>query len=244
MNAVSDDVVAMGNKIADDRTKFELLVLIERFLASSPCKRAATVLRHEIEKHGISQLLPFAPSLVEIVERLAVLADTCVPPSVRGLPVRLVNNKRNSLIRTTASVSRKDFSSRLLAHAPVAEHIVNTVRLVNCREFGTRINRARLPGIGSLDQMERHYRVLGHLSMVYCVTFDRTGNYVLTGADDNLVKLWNVHLGLLRYTYRGHSAEVADVTVSPCNQMIASGSVDKSIRLSQHTAQSMVVVNW
>ncbi|KAK6730810.1 hypothetical protein RB195_007338 [Necator americanus] len=259
---VSDDVVAMSNKIADDRTKFELLVLIERFLASSPCKRAATVLRHEIEKHGllperhdyrgctyprtykdaISQLLPFAPSLVEIVERLAVLADTCVPPSVRGLPVRLVNNKRNSLIRTTASVSRKDFSSRLLAHAPVAEHIVNTVRLVNCREFGTSINRARLPGIGSLDQMERHYRVLGHLSMVYCVTFDRTGNYVLTGADDNLVKLWNVHLGLLRYTYRGHSAEVADVTVSPCNQMIASGSVDKSIRVwSLSTGETLQV---
>ncbi|KIH58511.1 hypothetical protein ANCDUO_11283 [Ancylostoma duodenale] len=66
--------------------------------------------------------------------------------------------------------------------------------------------------------------------MVYCVTFDRTGNYVLTGADDNLVKVWDVHQGLLRYTYRGHSAEVADVTVSYCNQMIASGSVDKSIR--------------
>ncbi|VDM59335.1 unnamed protein product [Angiostrongylus costaricensis] len=79
--------------------------------------------------------------------------------------------------------------------------------------------------------MERHYRVLGHLSMVYCVTFDRTGNYVLTGADDNLIKVWDAHRGLLRYTYRGHSAEVADVTVSYCNQMIASGSVDKSIRV-------------
>lgn len=43
-----------------------------------------------------------------------------------------------------------------------------------------------------------------------------------------------MHQGLLRYTYRGHSAEVADVTVSYCNQMIASGSVDKSIRLVHH----------
>uniref|UniRef100_A0A0K0D1S6 WD_REPEATS_REGION domain-containing protein n=1 Tax=Angiostrongylus cantonensis TaxID=6313 RepID=A0A0K0D1S6_ANGCA len=119
----------------------------------------------------------------------------------------------------------------MLACRPVPSYIVNSIRLTTCREFGNRVSRFRLPGVGSLEQMERHYRVLGHLSMVYCVTFDRTGNYVLTGADDNLIKVWDAHRGLLRYTYRGHSAEVADVTVSYCNQMIASGSVDKSIRV-------------
>ncbi|VDO34414.1 unnamed protein product [Heligmosomoides polygyrus] len=115
-----------------------------------------------------------------MVERLSTLADSTVPPSVRGLPVRLINNKRNCLLRTEESVARKDYSSRILACQPVPNYVVNSVRLINCREFGTRVSRARLPGIGSLDQMDRHYRVLGHLSMVYCVTFDRTGNYVLT----------------------------------------------------------------
>uniref|UniRef100_A0A7I4XXM5 Bromo domain-containing protein n=1 Tax=Haemonchus contortus TaxID=6289 RepID=A0A7I4XXM5_HAECO len=236
---------------SDERTKLELLVLIERYLSSSPCKKAAAVLRREIEENGllpfrydyrgnthsrtyretITDLASSAPSLLHLIERLSVLADSAVPPSVRGLPIRLINNKRNCLLRTPESATRKDFSSRMLACQPVPNHIINSVRLSTCREFGTRVSRARLPGIGSLDQMERHYRVLGHLSMVYCVTFDRTGNYVLTGADDNLIKVWDVHQGLLRYTYRGHSAEVADVSVSYCNQMIASGSVDKSIRV-------------
>ncbi|EYC02604.1 hypothetical protein Y032_0099g3203 [Ancylostoma ceylanicum] len=250
MSLVPTVELATTNNVADDRTKFELLVLIERFLAAGPCKKAARVLRHEIEENRllpirhdyqgythprtyrdvVSELLPNSPSLLEMIQRLRVLADASVPPSVRGLPLRLINNKRNCLTRTAESAARKDFSSRMLARSPIPDHIVNTVRLSSCREFGTRVNKARLPGVGSLDQMERHYRVLGHLSMVYCVTFDRTGNYVLTGADDNLVKVWDVHQGLLRYTYRGHSAEVADVTVSYCNQMIASGSVDKSIR--------------
>jgi hypothetical protein len=30
---------------------------------------------------------------------------------------------------------------------------------------------------------------LGHLSSVFCLLFDKTGNYVFTGADDLLVKV-------------------------------------------------------
>ncbi|WKX91473.1 hypothetical protein Q1695_009928 [Nippostrongylus brasiliensis] len=251
MSLATSSVLPGSSKEADERTKLELLVLIERYLASGPCKKAAVALRREIEENGllplrhdylgnthartyretVSDLLSSAPSLLQMVERLSTLADSAVPPSVRGLPVRLFNNKRNCLLRTPESVSRKDYSSRLLACRPVPNHIINSVRLTTSREFGTTVNRSRLPGMGCLDQMDRHYRVLGHLAMVYCVTFDRTCNYVLTGADDNLIKVWDVHQGLLRYTYRGHSAEVADVTVSYCNQMIASGSVDKSIRV-------------
>ncbi|KJH51587.1 Bromodomain protein [Dictyocaulus viviparus] len=240
-----------NTKEIDERTKFELLVLIERYLAGNSYKKAAAVLRHEIEENGmlpyrhdylgnihqktyvetISDMGQFSPSLLHMVNRLSVLADAAVPPSVRGLPLRLINNKRNCLLRTAQSAAEKDVTSRMLVCRPVPSYITNCVRLVSCREFGNSVGRSRLPGVGSLDQMERHYRVLGHLSMVYCVTFDRTGNYVLTGADDNLIKVWDVNRGLLRFTYRGHSAEVADLTVSYCNQMIASGSVDKSIRV-------------
>ncbi|RCN23901.1 hypothetical protein ANCCAN_30409 [Ancylostoma caninum] len=150
MSIVPAVELATTNKVADDRTKFELLVLIERFLAASPCKKAARILRHEIEENGllpvrhdyqgcthprtyrdvVSELLPNAPSLLEMIQRLAMLADASVPPSVRGLPLRLISNKRNCLTRTAESAARKDFSSRMLARSPVPDHIVNTVRLV------------------------------------------------------------------------------------------------------------------
>ena len=34
-------------------------------------------------------------------------------------------------------------------------------------------------------------RTFGHLSSVYCLIFDRSGQLVLTGADDMLVKCWS-----------------------------------------------------
>ncbi|KAK5979848.1 Bromodomain protein [Trichostrongylus colubriformis] len=203
MSVAASNELHSSRRESDERTKLgmiELLVLIERYLSSGPCKKAASVLRREIEENGllpfrydyrgnthsrtyretVSELASSAPSLLHLIERLSVLADSAVPPSVRGLPIRLINNKRNCLLRTSESAARRDYSSRMLACQPVPNYIINSVRLSTCREFGTRVSRARLPGIGSLDQMDRHYRVLGHLSMVYCVTFDRTGSYVLT----------------------------------------------------------------
>ena len=70
-------------------------------------------------------------------------------------------------------------------------------------------------------QLKRLRRTLGHLSSVYCLTFDRTGRLAFTGADDMLVKCWNVSDGRLLYTFRGGAAEVSDMTVSHDNRMLA-----------------------
>ncbi|KAL1435995.1 hypothetical protein MTO96_010754 [Rhipicephalus appendiculatus] len=74
-------------------------------------------------------------------------------------------------------------------------------------------------------------RLLGHLSSVYCVLFDRSGSYIFTGADDLLVKMWSAQDGRLLATLRGHSAEITDLAVSPDNQLLAAGSCDKVIRV-------------
>ena len=74
------------------------------------------------------------------------------------------------------------------------------------------VNRARL-GLGPKPRVwhERHLlskfqklrKTLGHLASVYCLTFDRTGRLAFTGADDLLVKCWNVVDGRLLFTFRG-----------------------------------------
>ncbi|XP_074069963.1 bromodomain and WD repeat-containing protein 1 isoform X2 [Macrotis lagotis] len=64
---------------------------------------------------------------------------------------------------------------------------------------------------GSMYQhIKMHRRILGHLSAVYCVAFDRTGHRIFTGSDDCLVKIWSTHNGRLLATLRGHSAEISD----------------------------------
>lgn len=40
----------------------------------------------------------------------------------------------------------------------------------------------------------------GHLSPIFCIAFDRSGRYIFTGADDNLVKVWDAQHCLLRFS--------------------------------------------
>ena len=45
------------------------------------------------------------------------------------------------------------------------------------------------------------------------------------------MKVWSSGSGQLLATLRGHSAEVTDISLSFDNTMIASGSLDKSVRV-------------
>ena len=74
--------------------------------------------------------------------------------------------------------------------------------------------------------------VSGHRGYAaYCVAFDARGDFVITGADDHLVKIWHAPSGLLRSTLRGHRSVISDVAVSPDNRCVASGSDDGTVRL-------------
>uniref|UniRef100_A0A8C7LB33 Bromodomain and WD repeat domain containing 3 n=1 Tax=Oncorhynchus kisutch TaxID=8019 RepID=A0A8C7LB33_ONCKI len=81
------------------------------------------------------------------------------------------------------------------------------------------------------QHMKMHRRILGHLSSVYCVAFDRSGRRIFTGSDDCLVKIWSTDDGRLLSTLRGHAAEISDMAVNYENTLIASASCDKVIRV-------------
>jgi len=81
------------------------------------------------------------------------------------------------------------------------------------------------------QMLHHHLTVRGHSSVAYCVMFDKSGSYIITGSDDRLVKIWAVATGLLKSTCRGHDAEISDLSVSCDNSMFASSSVDSAIRV-------------
>lgn len=87
---------------------------------------------------------------------------------------------------------------------------------------------------------------------VYCLKFDRTGKYFITGSDDQLVKLFHLGAGpkhgdrsagkqfsyganlrgaVLVCTLRGHAGVVTDVDVSVDNAMLATASADGDVRV-------------
>jgi WD40 repeat protein len=79
--------------------------------------------------------------------------------------------------------------------------------------------------------LHHHFSVRGHSVATYCIMFDKTGSYIITGSDDRLVKVYAVGTGLLKCTCRGHDGEISDLSVSCDNTMFASSSIDFSIRV-------------
>lgn len=92
------------------------------------------------------------------------------------------------------------------------------------------------------NKVQLQRRTLGHLSAVYCVLFDRTGKYIITGADDLLVKIWSAIDGRLLLTFRGAQAEITDIAVNLENTLLAAGSLDHVVRVWDMQTASPVAV--
>ncbi|CAG9530357.1 unnamed protein product [Cercopithifilaria johnstoni] len=233
-------------------THNELLVAIQRYLSEGPCQEAAKTLRDEIEKNQLlpvrydykgqahqrsfedfeRSVTPLNVSLVSLIERLGSLITIAVPIPLRNLPLRIYMNKPYALDRKPGDLIKKPTLRVALGRSNISVlKKLNPIRSRIARELGRPITPKYLLHKSSMNNFELHYRILGHLSSVFCVAFDKSGSYVITGADDNLVKVWNVRTGLLRFTLRGHSAEISDMSVSEDNTLLGTGSVDKTIRV-------------
>uniref|UniRef100_A0A9J7WY08 Bromodomain and WD repeat domain containing 3 n=1 Tax=Cyprinus carpio carpio TaxID=630221 RepID=A0A9J7WY08_CYPCA len=205
----------------------KLYYLIARFLQSGPCQKSAQVrpiVACELNKLYRTHTCQIGP-----------LIDKHIPPSVPGVH-SLLGSGRQSLLRTAQSSSHTAWSGS----AVVALH--------RGRPPEPPLNCAKPPNIGescspklarfghvfpscTYQHMKMHRRILGHLSSVYCVAFDRTGQRIFTGSDDCLVKIWATDDGRLLATLRGHAAEISDMTVNFENTLLASASCDKVIRV-------------
>ncbi|UYV80694.1 BRWD3 [Cordylochernes scorpioides] len=221
----------------------ELYYLITQFLAAGPCKKTALLLKEELEEKQ-EQLLgrALAPDhLLQLCLRLPPLVDREVPSNISGVAT-LLGVGCHSVLR------RKEGTSHLLRWDYMLEIVNYPLSLFFYGEFRPRLwkcstlnAREYSGGVSSplshtvptqhYSKQQRFRRLLGHLSSVYCVLFDRSGHYIFTGADDNLVKIWSAHDGRLLATMRGHSGEISDLAVNFENTVLASGSCDKMIRV-------------
>uniref|UniRef100_A0A3Q3ESG2 Pleckstrin homology domain interacting protein n=1 Tax=Labrus bergylta TaxID=56723 RepID=A0A3Q3ESG2_9LABR len=180
-----------------------------------------------------------ADHLLQVCSRVCPLLEKEVPASVPGLS-SLLGAGRQNLLRTTKSCKHVVWKGSALAalhcgRPPEPPIIYGSPPNIVETGFGRRLNGSyrlrQLVPTAVYQHMKMHKRILGHLSSVYCVTFDRTGRRIFTGSDDCLVKIWGTDDGRLLATLRGHAAEISDMAVSYENTMIAAGSCDKTIRV-------------
>uniref|UniRef100_A0A8B9Q1X5 Bromodomain and WD repeat domain containing 3 n=1 Tax=Apteryx owenii TaxID=8824 RepID=A0A8B9Q1X5_APTOW len=177
--------------------------------------------------------------LLRICERLGPLLEKEIPQSVLGVQT-LLGVGRQSLLRAA-----KDFRHTLwkgsafaalhrgrppelpvnYGKPPNVVNIISARQLTGCGRF------SHLFPTSTYQHMKMHKRILGHLSSVYCIAFDRSGRRIFTGSDDCLVKIWATDDGRLLSTLRGHSAEISDMAVNYENTLLAAGSCDKVVRV-------------
>uniref|UniRef100_A0A8C0VDN4 Pleckstrin homology domain interacting protein n=1 Tax=Cyanistes caeruleus TaxID=156563 RepID=A0A8C0VDN4_CYACU len=172
--------------------------------------------------------------LLQICHRLGPLLEQEIPQSVPGVQT-LLGAGRQSLLRTNKSCKHVVWKGSALAALHCGRPPESPVNYGSPPSIGKKLNGKyrleRLVPTAVYQHMKMHKRILGHLSSVYCVTFDRTGRRIFTGSDDCLVKIWATDDGRLLATLRGHAAEISDMAVNYENTMIAAGSCDKMIRV-------------
>ena len=71
----------------------------------------------------------------------------------------------------------------------------------------------------------------GHTDRVNSLTFSPDGKSLISGSDDNTIKLWDMQTGGVVKTFYGHTQRVWSVSISADCTRIASGSGDKTIHL-------------
>ncbi|KAI1294611.1 Bromodomain and WD repeat-containing protein 1 [Halotydeus destructor] len=239
----------------------ELYFLIYKFLSAGPCQRAAQAIHDEIEQYklmpkrtdwlgnqhartleDVDRSHPHVSSdhLVKICSRIGSILDKEVPPSVGGV-ASLLGAGKQSLLRRKNDPPRKLTVRSLVAQlngAPVlppANHLPNypsgIANMLISREYRGSSTVRQTFSCKLYQKQMMYRRLLGHLSSVYCILFDRTGQYIFTGADDLLVKIWSARDGRLLSTLRGHAKEISDLAVNYENTLIAAGSCDRTIRI-------------
>uniref|UniRef100_A0A8C8EVW4 Bromo domain-containing protein n=1 Tax=Oncorhynchus tshawytscha TaxID=74940 RepID=A0A8C8EVW4_ONCTS len=189
----------------------------------------------------LNQHIP-ADYLLRVCQQIGPLIDKEAPPSVPGVQT-LLGLGRQSLLRTAKSCTHTEWSGTAVAalhrgrppEPPVGfgkpPSIGKLLSIMGARQAtGTARFGHALPSY-TYQHMKMHRRILGHLSSVYCVAFDRSGRRIFTGSDDCLVKIWSTDDGRLLSTLRGHAAEISDMAVNYENTLIASASCDKVIRV-------------
>uniref|UniRef100_A0A8C0NIJ8 Bromo domain-containing protein n=1 Tax=Canis lupus familiaris TaxID=9615 RepID=A0A8C0NIJ8_CANLF len=245
---------------APTQIEAELYYLIARFLQSGPCNKSAQVLVQELEEHQliprrldwegkehrrsfedlVAANAHIPPDyLLKICERIGPLLDKEIPQSVPGVQT-LLGVGRQSLLRDAKDCKSTLWNGSAFAalhrgrppelpvnyvKPPNVVNITSGRQLTGCSRF------SHIFPSSAYQHIKMHKRILGHLSSVYCVAFDRSGRRIFTGSDDCLVKIWATDDGRLLATLRGHSAEISDMAVNYENTLIAAGSCDKVVRV-------------
>ncbi|KAF5329940.1 hypothetical protein D9611_010506 [Ephemerocybe angulata] len=88
------------------------------------------------------------------------------------------------------------------------------------------------PGVGVPQDLPLFPSLLkGHIAGVRSVAFSRDGTKLVSGSNDNTVRVWDASTGKVQRALAGHSDHCTSVAISEDGSWIVSGSDDKTVRI-------------
>ena len=91
----------------------------------------------------------------------------------------------------------------------------------------------------SFDSMSEVY---GHEAGVFCTVFDQTGQILITGSDDETVKVWKVPSLELLLVCDMMNGAISNISVHPGNELCAVSSLDQYVRIFRMPDFQMIKV--
>ncbi|MBW4569668.1 MAG: caspase family protein [Tolypothrix carrinoi HA7290-LM1] len=74
-------------------------------------------------------------------------------------------------------------------------------------------------------------QLTGHSDRVTSIAFSPDGRYIVSGSEDNTVRLWDMSGKQIGQPFTGHAKPITSVAFSPDGRYIVSGSEDNTVRL-------------
>jgi WD40 repeat protein len=103
--------------------------------------------------------------------------------------------------------------------------ITGSYRKIKVWETSSPQNQKNLPDTQPI------YTLMGHSHIVNSLAMSADAKFLVSGSQDQTIRVWNLATGELVHTLKGHRDSVNAVALSPDGQIIASGSTDKTIKL-------------
>ena len=109
------------------------------------------------------------------------------------------------------------------------------------RQFGRRVPKLKTKySLAKFTKSTILKKIRGHTHSAYCVAM--AGKWVVSGADDHVVKMWNANTGLLWGTLRGHANVISDICMDLDRGRIVSASEDGLLRVWDVTTRQALHV--
>ncbi|EEZ97170.1 Bromodomain and WD repeat-containing protein 3-like Protein [Tribolium castaneum] len=230
----------------------DLYFLLHKFLSGGPLKKTLKALHEELTEN---KLLPQRTDWLgklhdRTLEDLEHQYPNVRPDYLLQLCCRAGTQKVTqvekiatlfSLKKHAVNSSNVEYNFKQLCNYVQRRHLLplcnrvhissNLVNILRGREISGPISRRWVVAPKLYSGLQFQRRTLGHLSAVYCLLFDYSGRYIITGADDLLIKLWSSVTGRLIATFRGASSEITDIAINLENTLLAAGSIDRILRI-------------